>query len=58
MGEGDGTAPFPVGTIAIYSCDSGYRLEGESVRLCEQNGTVVNWNGTAACCIRECVVLS
>ena len=46
---GDSVAPFSIGTSAIYTCDTGYVLVGESVRICEDG----NWNGTASICTRE-----
>ena len=38
----------PYGTTATYTCNTGYRLEGESSQTCQQNGA---WNGTAPQCL-------
>ena len=46
---GDSVAPFAIGTLAIYTCDTGYVLDGESVRICKDG----IWNGTATTCARE-----
>ena len=35
------------GTIATYSCSSGYQLIGSSLRACGADGT---WNGTTTLC--------
>ena len=35
------------GTIATYSCSSGYQLVGSSLRACGADGT---WNGTTTSC--------
>ena len=31
-------APRPIGTMAIYECEAGYRLEGDSIRTCQDDG--------------------
>ena len=36
-----------VGSEAVYFCDDGYRLEGDSTRQCLLSG---HWNGTTALC--------
>ena len=46
------SATLPVGkrytgTIATYSCSSGYQLIGSSLRACGADGT---WNGTTTSC--------
>ena len=38
------------GQIAIYSCDPGYSLIGESTRICQVNAT---WSGIATTCQRK-----
>ena len=45
----DTTSPFSTGTLATYKCDPGYVLEGEAVRVCEDEGTV-DWSGNPAVC--------
>ena len=43
------TLQFNVGTTAIYSCDPGYVLVGETTRTCE--GTKIGvWNGNMPIC--------
>ncbi len=32
------TAPYDVGTVATYSCNQGYELEGSEMRTCEDAG--------------------
>ena len=48
------TLQFNVGTTAIYSCDPGYVLVGETTRTCEDTngGTVITgtWSGTPPYC--------
>ncbi len=49
----DDLAPFELGTMAMYSCDPGYGLEGvPTVRKCESDGSslVGNWTGAAPSC--------
>ena len=38
------------GSEAVYFCDDGYRLEGDSTRQCLSSGL---WNGTTALCTPE-----
>ena len=38
------------GTIATYSCDSGYSLVGSSSRICLSSGS---WNGSQPYCQRQ-----
>ena len=35
------------GTLAVYSCDFGYALNGSSTRTCQSDGT---WSGAAPTC--------
>lgn len=39
------------GTVAQYSCDTGYRLSGTDTRVCENNGTVGLWSLEDPLCI-------
>ena len=39
-----------VGSVAVYFCDDGYRLEGDSTRQCLSSG---HWNGTTPLCTLE-----
>ena len=39
-----------VGSEAVYFCDDGYRLEGDTTRQCLLSG---HWNGTTALCAPE-----
>ena len=46
---------FGIGTQALYSCDTGYALVGESERVCfveDALDTVGNWNPSAPTCQR------
>ncbi len=36
-----------VGSTATYQCNTGYVLEGESVRICQEDGT---WSGVEPTC--------
>ena len=35
---------------AIYTCDTGYNLTGDTVRICQSNGY---WNGSDSTCSRK-----
>ena len=37
-----------VGSVAVYFCDDGYTLEGDSTRECLSSGL---WNGTTPHCV-------
>ena len=37
------------GTKAVYTCNDGFRLDGEPKRLCQDDGT---WDGEAPTCER------
>ncbi|XP_064386213.1 sushi, von Willebrand factor type A, EGF and pentraxin domain-containing protein 1-like [Halichondria panicea] len=45
------TSPIPVDTVATYTCDTGYTLNGVSTRTCRSNGT---WSGSASICQINC----
>ena len=48
----DTTDPFEHGTAAVHSCNDGYSLEGNLVRICEGDGTSVigAWSGAPPIC--------
>ena len=49
-----GTASLrPVGTAAIYTCDTGYTLNGGAKRVCVSGG---RWSGSASVCQGELYV--
>ncbi len=39
-----------VGTVATYTCNTGYTLNGDTTRVCVSGG---NWNGSAPTCEGE-----
>ena len=47
----NGAVNLPGGTtfpsVAMYSCDGGYELQGDPVRMCNESGV---WNGTEPTC--------
>ena len=43
-----------VGSIATYSCNSGYKATFSSTRYCQADG---QWSGGAPSCIRKCLPL-
>ncbi len=43
------SATRPNGTVATYTCVSGFRLDGNANRICD-NG---NWTGTVTVCIES-----
>ena len=44
--ELSGGTTFP--SVAVYSCDGGYELQGDPVRMCNESGV---WNGREPTCI-------
>ena len=47
------TEQLVFGTVANHSCDEGYFLVGDSVRICEGSGSTVEgeWSGTVPVCL-------
>ena len=54
----DNEALFVLDTMATYSCDEGFGLNGAATRTCEANADITNpegvWTGTAPTCECEC----
>ena len=54
----DMTAPYSVGTVATYTCNSGYELSttGDEMRTCMDNGdgSGGSFRGTAPTCQCKC----
>ena len=48
----DITAPFDFGTAAVYTCNTGFFLEGNMMRSCggSEASIVGNWDGTDPRC--------
>ena len=44
------TNSIPVDTVATYTCNPGYTLNGGSTRTCESDGV---WSGSAPTCQRK-----
>ena len=42
-----------VGSVAVYFCDDGYKVQGDSTRECLSSGL---WNGTTPLCVPDTVV--
>ena len=40
------------GSVATYSCDRGYTLDGNTSRICQSNG---QWSGPQPSCVGECL---
>ncbi len=51
----DDVYPFNLGTVATYSCDSGFALTGSEMRTCEVNGgnRIGVWSSTEPSCVGE-----
>ncbi len=51
----DDVAPFDLGTVATYSCESGFALMGNEERTCAVNGDdpVGVWSLTEPSCVGE-----
>lgn len=52
----DFLAPFDFGSMAKYSCDAGFGLNGgDIVRVCEgtSDSPIGSWSGEAPTCIRK-----
>ena len=58
----DMTAPYSVGTVATYSCNSGYELSttGDEMRTCMDNGdgSGSSFGGSAPTCQRKFLILN
>ena len=51
IGYNMGTAsPRPVNTVATYTCDTGFTLNGDTTRTCGSDGV---WSGSYPTCQRE-----
>ncbi len=48
--NGGSTDIRPLNTIATHSCNTGYTLNGDSVRVCQNDRT---WNGSPPTCQGE-----
>ena len=48
----DTPAPYDFGTMATYTCDTGYGLSGDITRTCDGDGSSPNgvWSGSAPTC--------
>ena len=46
----DMTAPYDIGTTATHSCNSGYSLVGDEIRICGTNG---EWDLSEPSCERK-----
>ncbi len=49
-GGGGSTNSRPVGTVATFTCDTGYTLNGGTTRTCGSDGV---WSGSAPVCQRK-----
>ena len=52
------TAPYSVGTVAAYICNSGYELSGDEMRTCVDNGdgSGGSFRGMAPTCQCKCAI--
>ena len=44
------TSPRLEGALAIYSCNTGYTVNGNRLRTCVDNGSGADWNGIEPVC--------
>ena len=42
-------------SLAVYSCNDPYALQGETTRTCQANG---NWSNSDSTCVGMCITLS
>ena len=49
-GGAGSTNSRPVDTVATYTCDTGFTLDGDTTRTCRSDGM---WSGLATLCLRE-----
>ena len=51
----DTTAPHNFGTVATFSCNTGFSLSGGSTRTCGGDGSSQNgvWSGSSPVCVGE-----
>ncbi len=50
IGYGGSTNSRPVSTVATYTCNPGFTLDGGTTRTCGSDG---QWNGSAPVCLRK-----
>lgn len=50
-GTKNGSSPL-VGSVATFSCNDDFRLEGSAERTCTEQG---EWDGINASCVGECL---
>ena len=56
----DTTPNYALGTVATYSCNTGYTLDlsvGSRTRTCTRNGMIGEFDGRAPTCVREFIIL-
>ena len=46
-----------VGSIATYSCDTGFALNGNPMRTCQATGNTADWSGDDSTCERKITLL-
>ena len=52
-GDTSATDGYDVGTMAMFSCNSGLYRTGDSSRVCVEESGIASWNGTSPSCICE-----
>lgn len=52
--KGDGN----IGTSCTYTCNDGFRLEGEPESICKAAGYGADWTAPVPTCIRKCLSLT